>query len=176
MSSPSLHDFVARVLADDRNLSADSRRLQRDILPERITTREEAEILLLLDSVVHKTDREWTAYLTATVRDFAVWGLHPAGSVDRPIQALDRVVSPGSMGEGVSPSSKASVYERVRSAWQDAVMPKQFYSTEFGFPLDHLRKRYVIATLLMIGMVLPITSWQKGRANWHLKVRGGSMF
>jgi hypothetical protein len=83
MSYPSLHDFVARVLADDRILFADLKRLQRDILPERITSREEAEILLLLDCVVRKTDREWTAYLTTTVRDFAVWGLHPAGSLDR---------------------------------------------------------------------------------------------
>jgi len=83
MSRMSLHDFVARVLADDRILFADLKRLQRDILPERITSREEAEILLFLDSVIHRADREWTAYLTATIRDFAVWKLEPAGSLDR---------------------------------------------------------------------------------------------
>jgi hypothetical protein len=83
MNSMSLHDFVARVLADDRILFADLKRLQRDILPERITSREEAEILLFLDSVIHRADREWTAYLTATIRDFAVWKLEPAGSLDR---------------------------------------------------------------------------------------------
>ncbi len=83
MSRMSLHDFVARVLADDRILFADLKRLQRDILPERITSREEAEILLFLDCVIHRADREWTAYLTATIRDFAVWKLEPAGSLDR---------------------------------------------------------------------------------------------
>jgi hypothetical protein len=83
MSRMSLHDFVARVLADDRILFADLKRLQRDILPERITSREEAEILLFLDSVIHRADREWTAYLTATIRDFAVWKLEPAGTLDR---------------------------------------------------------------------------------------------
>ena len=83
MSRRSLHDFVARVLADDRILFADLKRLQRDVLPERITSREEAEILLFLDSVIHRADREWTAYLTATIRDFAVWKLEPAGSLDR---------------------------------------------------------------------------------------------
>jgi hypothetical protein len=83
MSRTALHQFVARVLADDRILFGDLKRLQRDILPARITTREEAEILLFLDSAVHRTDREWTAYLTTTVRDFAIWGLHPAGSLDR---------------------------------------------------------------------------------------------
>jgi len=36
---------------------ADLRRLQRDILPTRITTREEAEILLALDTTVDRADR-----------------------------------------------------------------------------------------------------------------------
>jgi len=83
MSRTSLHQFAARVLAHDRILFGDLKRLQRDILPARITTREEAEILLFLDSAVHRTDRAWPSYLTATVRDFAVWGLQPAGSLDR---------------------------------------------------------------------------------------------
>jgi hypothetical protein len=83
MSRTSLHQFVARVLADDRILFGDLKRLQRDVLPARITTREEAELLLFLDSAVRRTDREWTEYLTSTVRDFAVWGLPPAGSLDR---------------------------------------------------------------------------------------------
>lgn len=83
MSPTSLHQFVARVLADERILFGDLKRLQRDILPARVTTREEAEILLFLDSAVRRADREWTIYLTATVRDFAVWGLQPAGCVDR---------------------------------------------------------------------------------------------
>ena len=83
MSRTSLQQFVARALADDRILFGDLKRLQRDILPARITTREEAEILLFLDAAVHRADREWAVYLTATVRDFAIWGLHPAGCVDR---------------------------------------------------------------------------------------------
>jgi hypothetical protein len=83
MNRTSLHQFVARVLADDRILFGDLKRLQRDVLPARITTREEAELLLFLDSAVRRTDREWTEYLTSTVRDFAIWGLHPAGSLDR---------------------------------------------------------------------------------------------
>jgi hypothetical protein len=83
MSLTPLHQFVARILADDRILFGDLKRLQRDILPARITTREEAEMLIFLDSAVHRADREWTVYLTTTVRDFAIWGLHPAGSLDR---------------------------------------------------------------------------------------------
>ena len=83
MSTTSLHHFVDRVLAEDRILFADIKRLQRDILPAPITSREDAEILLFLDSAVHRTDRAWAAYLIVTIRDFAVWGLDPAGSLDR---------------------------------------------------------------------------------------------
>ena len=83
MSPASLHEFASRIIAHDRILFGDLKRLQRDILPDRITSREEAEILLFLDSAVHRADREWAAYLTATVRDFAIWGLEPAGSLDR---------------------------------------------------------------------------------------------
>ncbi len=81
--SRTLRTFVERILADERILFGDLRRLQRDILPARVTTREEAEMLLFLDSAVRRADREWAGYLTTTVRDFAIWGLHPAGSVDR---------------------------------------------------------------------------------------------
>ena len=83
MSRTPLQLFVDRVLADDRILFGDLRRLQRDILPSSISTREEAEILLFLDAAVHRTDREWPGYLAATVRDFAIWGLQPAGCLDR---------------------------------------------------------------------------------------------
>ena len=57
---------------------------QADILPARITTQEEAEVLIALDAVVEKADQEWRSYLIATVRDFVVWGLSPVGRVDRP--------------------------------------------------------------------------------------------
>lgn len=78
-----LNQFVARAVADDRILFGDLKRLQRDILPARITSREVAEILLHLDAAVHNADRDWTVYLTTNVRDFVVWGLCPAGSVNR---------------------------------------------------------------------------------------------
>src|SRR5215208_273745 len=45
-------------------------------------TQEEAEVLIALDAVVEKADREWRSYLIGTVRDFVVWGLGPVGQVD----------------------------------------------------------------------------------------------
>jgi hypothetical protein len=82
MSGTSLRDFVSRAVEHKRIRFGDLRRLQRDILPARITTREQAEVLIALDSFVDKADREWRRYLIATVRDFTIWGSLPAGRID----------------------------------------------------------------------------------------------
>jgi hypothetical protein len=113
MSRSSLREFVARALADNRILFGDLKRLQRDILPARITTREEAEILLFLDSVVERTDREWTIYLTRSVRDFVIWGLQPAGSVDR--SKAEWIATTLSRGDP-TPTARAIIHEIVREA------------------------------------------------------------
>ena len=52
-------------------------------LPARLTTRKEAEALIALDRSVTRADPDWTNYLVGAVRDFVVWGLAPAGSIDR---------------------------------------------------------------------------------------------
>jgi hypothetical protein len=80
--STSLRDFVCRALERKRISFGDLRRLQRDILPARITTREEAEILLALDKAVDRADRGWRDYLVKAVRDFVIWGSPPAGHID----------------------------------------------------------------------------------------------
>jgi hypothetical protein len=113
MSRRSLREFVARALADNRILFGDLKRLQRDILPARITTREEAEILLFLDSVVARTDREWTMYLTSNVRDFVIWGLQPAGSVDR--SKAEWISTALSRGDPTR-TARAIIHEIVREA------------------------------------------------------------
>jgi hypothetical protein len=82
MSGTSLRDFVSRALEHKRINFGDLRRLQRDILPTRITTREEAEILLALDRTVDRADRGWRDYLIKAVRDFVIWGSPPAGHID----------------------------------------------------------------------------------------------
>jgi hypothetical protein len=81
--SGNLRDFARAAVESNRIRFGDVRRLQRDILPSRITTREEAEVLIALDGVIEKADRDWRDYLIRTVRDFAVWGLRPVGRVDR---------------------------------------------------------------------------------------------
>ena len=81
--SSTLRDFASAAVQSKRIRFGDLRRLKRDILPARITTREEVEVLIALDAVIERADREWRSYLIPTVRDFVVWGLSPVGRVDR---------------------------------------------------------------------------------------------
>ncbi|MDF2764941.1 MAG: hypothetical protein K0S81_1935 [Rhodospirillales bacterium] len=82
MSGTSLRDFVSRAVEHKRIRFGDLRRLQRDILPARITGLEQAEVLIALDSSVDRTDREWRRYLVSTIRDFVIWGSTPVGRID----------------------------------------------------------------------------------------------
>ena len=50
MSGTSLRDFVLRAVEHKRKRFGDLRRLQRDILPARITTPEQAKVLIALAS------------------------------------------------------------------------------------------------------------------------------
>ena len=81
--SPTLRDFVISAVEMNRIRFADLRRLQRDILPFRITTTQEAEMLLSLDATVERADRDWREYLVPAVAQFVVWGLEPVGRVDQ---------------------------------------------------------------------------------------------
>jgi hypothetical protein len=54
-----LRDIVLSAVEMNRIRFADLRRLQRDILPFRLTTQEEAEMLLSLDATVERADRDW---------------------------------------------------------------------------------------------------------------------
>ena len=77
-----LLDFVRDVSAKKRMTFADVRRLDRDILPAGISTREEAEVLIELDRTVGKVDPTWADYLVGAIVDFVVWGSRPTGYVD----------------------------------------------------------------------------------------------
>jgi len=83
MSNASVRDFVSKVLEGRRIRYGDLRRLQRDILPEGITCREEAEALIGLDRSVEKTDADWPGYLSTALKRFVIARSNPPGCVDR---------------------------------------------------------------------------------------------
>ena len=82
MPSPSLRQFVEHALEARRIRFGDLQRLRRDVLPGRIASREDAELLLSLDRSSRNADRDWGDYLVAAVRDFVIWGMEPIGAVD----------------------------------------------------------------------------------------------
>ncbi|WP_406854664.1 hypothetical protein ABEG18_19235 [Alsobacter sp. KACC 23698] len=76
-----LRDFATKALETNRIGFADLRRLQRDVLPQRITTTEEAELLLAVDGALARADRDWNDYLVDAVGQFTLWGVDPRGRV-----------------------------------------------------------------------------------------------
>jgi hypothetical protein len=83
MSGTDLHEFVRKVLSKDRIGFGDLRRLQRDVLPNGITARDEAEALIELDRSVTRVEEGWPGYLAAAVKDFVVSNSNPTGCIDR---------------------------------------------------------------------------------------------
>jgi hypothetical protein len=82
MINSSLQAFANKVQAAGRISFGDVKRLQRDILPDGISSREEAELLLNLEQTVSRADRAFGDWLVAMLVDFVVWGLRPTGTVD----------------------------------------------------------------------------------------------
>jgi hypothetical protein len=83
MINPSLQAFATRALNTGRISFGDVKRLQRDILPDGISSREEAELLLTLDRTVSRADRSFADWLVAMMVDESAERLH--------MEALDRV-------------------------------------------------------------------------------------
>jgi hypothetical protein len=79
----SLSDFAEKVRAKNRITFGDVRRLQRDVLPDGIESREQAELLFELDRSIPRIERSWEACLVALVVDFVVWVERPTGIVDQ---------------------------------------------------------------------------------------------
>jgi len=104
-----LREFASKALEAKRIRFADLRRLQRDVLPCRITNRVEAEVLLALDGTVDRADRDWTDYVVPAVVEFAIWGLEPVGRIDQ-----DKAVWLAEAASTARPKSAAAIMREVR--------------------------------------------------------------
>ena len=83
MNNTTLQRFAGKIAQRGRITFGDVCRLQRDILLDGVSTREEAELLIRLDGQVARADGSWVNWLTASITDFVVWGERPTGVVDR---------------------------------------------------------------------------------------------
>jgi hypothetical protein len=82
MINSSLQTFANKVQEAERISFGDVKRLQRDILPDGISSREDAELLLTLAQTVDRADRAFGDWLVAMMVDFVVWGMRPTGVID----------------------------------------------------------------------------------------------
>ena len=82
MINSSLTEFTYKAREKNRISFGDVQRLQRDILPGGIESREQAEILIDLDRQVARADAAWSRFLAAMLVDFVVWAERPTGMVD----------------------------------------------------------------------------------------------
>jgi hypothetical protein len=82
MSKISLSQFVGKLRQTGRIGFGDVQRLQRNILPDGIGTRQEAELLIELDRHVSRADDAWSSFLVATLVEFVVWAERPTGVVN----------------------------------------------------------------------------------------------
>jgi hypothetical protein len=82
MSKVSLSQHVSKLRHKGRISFGDVQRLQRDVLPNGIDAREEAELLIELDRHVCRADDAWSSFLVATLVEFVVWTERPTGIVN----------------------------------------------------------------------------------------------
>src|SRR3954469_25816070 len=82
MINSSLQAFASNVQKAGCISFGDVQRLQRDILPDAISSRAEAELLLTLDQSISRADRAFADWLVAMMVDVVVWGVRTTGSVE----------------------------------------------------------------------------------------------
>lgn len=82
MCSVSLQHFCNRVVEAGQMSADDVTMLMREILPDGIGCRDEADMLFALDRAAD-CHASFVDYLTAATVDFAVWGERPTGFVTR---------------------------------------------------------------------------------------------
>jgi len=81
MTNKNFFRFVDEILDRQCITAKDVAHIQRDILPDGITCREEADVLIALDRAVKHQDASFADCLVAMLVDFVVWGERPTGIV-----------------------------------------------------------------------------------------------
>lgn len=82
MIDASLQQFCNHAVTARRLTADDVRTLVRDVLPDGIGNREDADMLIALERAVPSSDPTFAAWLCAAVIDFVVWGERPTGYVE----------------------------------------------------------------------------------------------
>lgn len=114
MVSQSLQIFVKSVMVAGEITLADVQSLHRDIIPDGIGSRDEADILIALDRAIGGKHVAWSAFALTAIVDFVVWQSRPTGMIDG--EAARWLVGSLSAGRGPSSLADAIAFEVVREA------------------------------------------------------------
>jgi hypothetical protein len=109
-----LETFIAGVQERGRIGRDDVRLLQRDILPNGVENRDEADMLIALDRAIPSKDASWSAFAIQTVVDFVVWTSRPTGRIDR--ETAEWLVASLGCGTGPTDVALAIAFEAVRES------------------------------------------------------------
>lgn len=109
-----LETFIAGVQERGRIGRDDVRLLQRDILPNGVENRDEADVLIALDRAIPSKDVTWSAFVIQTVVDFVVWTSRPTGRIDR--DTAEWLVASLGCGRGPTDVALAIAFEAVRES------------------------------------------------------------
>ena len=109
-----LHALAAELRGKACVRLEDVRKLHREILPNGLTSREEADLLISIDRAVTSADAAWDVFLVEAMVEFVVWTSRPTGYVDA--ETTDWLIA--SLGGDTGPAGAAMriVFEIVREA------------------------------------------------------------
>ena len=114
MIRQSLEQFIKGACDQGEISLADVRRLQREIMPDGVESRDEADLLVALDRAITEKHGAWSAFATQAVVDFVVWASRPTGYVDQ--ETASWLVASLSAGRGPTPLAEAIAFDVLREA------------------------------------------------------------
>lgn len=113
MTNVSLEELAARILNKGRIGKYDVQAMQREILKDGLTSRAEADLLIVLDRTVESVHVSWPRFFVSALADFAVWGSRPTGYIDAD---KARWLLPALSGEGSTSRATRALVEIAKEA------------------------------------------------------------
>jgi hypothetical protein len=121
-----LQEFVGNMIAKGQITFGDVRRLQRGCLPTGISSREELEALISLNSKIARVDKTWAQWLVPAVVNFVATGRGCEPPIEEPADKwVDSLLaaSPTNLGRRIARQIRREL-ARLRAIESTSAMPR----------------------------------------------------